>query len=429
MSSDDLKRALRYRWVIFWILAIGYLFVYFHRVSSAVVAPELMEAFGISGTVLGILASAYFYPYAVMQLPVGLLADSLGPRKTVTTFLLIACFGAILFGLSPTISVAIFARVLVGLGVAALFVPTMKILAEWFRVREFATMTGILMAVGGIGWLSAATPLALLTDWLGWRMAFVLIGIITLIIAIFTWIFVRNRPEEMGWPRISDAEIQAGQEGIGLLRGVRIVLSQKYFWPLAFWFFFSYGTVIGFGGLWGGPYLMDIYGLTKAQAGNILMMIAVGMILGSPFLGWLSDKVFEARKPVMVGGAFIYLLVWLIFAVKPGGLNHILLYILTFLIGVFGSAIVIIAFTANKELFPKEIAGTSTGLVNIFPFAGGAVFPPIMGYIMDKVGKVGESYPLQAYQHAFIFCFIGAVIAFLSVCFMKETLRKHDLTS
>ncbi|RLA95542.1 MAG: MFS transporter [Deltaproteobacteria bacterium] len=422
-DEQMLRKALRYRWLIFWVLAIGYLFVYFHRVSSAVVAPELVKAFGISGAVLGILASAYFYPYACMQLPVGLLADSLGPRKTVTTFLLIACFGAILFGLSPNITVAIFARVLVGLGVAALFVPTMKILAEWFRVKEFATMTGILMAVGGIGWLSAATPLALLTTWLGWRMAFVLIGVITLVIAVLTWAFVRNRPEEMGWPRITETT-EAAQAGVGLLEGIGIVLSRRHFWPLAFWFFFSYGTVIGFGGLWGGPYLMEIYGLSKPQAGNVLMMIAVGMIIGSPLLGWLSDKVFSARKPVMVGGAFIYFLSWLPLALKPGGLSVALLYLLSFLIGVFGSAIVIVAFTANKELFPKEIAGTSTGLVNIFPFAGGAVFPPVMGYIMDKVGRVGGAYPVEAYQRAFLFCLLAALAAFLSVCFMKETLKR-----
>lgn len=422
-DEQMLRKALRYRWLIFWVLAIGYLFVYFHRVSSAVVAPELVKAFGISGAVLGILASAYFYPYACMQLPVGLLADSLGPRKTVTTFLLIACLGAILFGLSPNITVAIFARVLVGLGVAALFVPTMKILAEWFRVKEFATMTGILMAVGGIGWLSAATPLALLTTWLGWRMAFVLIGVITLVIAVLTWAFVRNRPEEMGWPRITETT-EAAQAGVGLLEGIGIVLSRRHFWPLAFWFFFSYGTVIGFGGLWGGPYLMEIYGLSKPQAGNVLMMIAVGMIIGSPLLGWLSDKVFSARKPVMVGGAFIYFLSWLPLALKPGGLSVALLYLLSFLIGVFGSAIVIVAFTANKELFPKEIAGTSTGLVNIFPFAGGAVFPPVMGYIMDKVGRVGGAYPVEAYQRAFLFCLLAALAAFLSVCFMKETLKR-----
>jgi len=426
MEEEKIKKVLRYRWVIFWILAVGYLFVYFHRVSSAVVAPELVKTFGISGATLGILASAYFYPYAIMQIPVGLLSDSLGPRKTVTLFLLIAFVGAVLFGLSPNISIAIFARVLVGLGVAALFVPTMKILAEWFRITEFATMTGILMAMGGIGWLSAATPLALLTTWIGWRGSFVLIGIITLIMAVLTWIFVRNSPKDMRLPTLAEKKIHPEKEEkeIGLWQGMKIVLSNKHFWPLAIWFFFSYGTVIGFGGLWGGPFLMQTYKMSKAMAGNILMMIAVGMIVGSPFLGWLSDKIFSARKPVMIGSAFLYLIVWIILTVWTDKLNQPLLYIITFSIGIFGSAIVIVAFTANKELFPKEIAGTSTGTVNIFPFAGGAIFPPIMGYIMDKVGKIGGIYPVGAYHKSFGLCLLAAIIAFISVCFMKETLSK-----
>jgi len=418
------KEALRYRWVIFWILAVGYLLVYFHRVSSAVVAPELVREFGISGTVLGILASAYFYPYAAMQLPVGLLADSFGPRRTVTTFLLLASFGTFLFGLAPRISVAILARVLVGLGVSALFVPTMKILAEWFRTREFATMTGILMAVGGIGWLTAATPLALLVEVLGWRLAFVVIATGTLVIALLVGLLVRDRPEDKGWPRIADPQATVLERPIGLWEGVRRVISEGAFWPLALWFFFSYGTVIGFGGLWGGPFLMEVYGLSRAQAGNILSLIALGMIGGSPLLGWLSDRIFKSRKMVMVGGTALYLLSWVPLVLWTGVLPVPVLYLLSLLIGVFGSALVIVAFTANKELFPREMAGTSTGLVNIFPFAGGAVFPPVMGRLLDQVGRVGGVYPVEAYRLAFFLCLCAIGIALAATCFMRETLRR-----
>lgn len=414
--------ALRYRWIIFWVLAVGYLLVYFHRVSSAIVAPELVQEFGISGAVLGVLASAYFYPYAAMQLPVGLLTDSLGPRRTVTTFLLLACLGTVLFGLSPSISVAILARVLVGLGVSALFVPTLKILAEWFRPREFATMTGVLMAVGGIGWLSAATPLALLVEGLGWRMAFVVIAAVTLAVAVLVALLVRDRPEDMGWPPMADAPRTVDQ-AVGLREGVRKVLSERAFWAIALWFFFSYGTVMGFGGLWGGPYLMEVHGLTKAQAGNVLMTIAIGTIVGSPCLGWLSDRVLRARKPVMVGGAGLYLATWMVLVLWTSRLPLAALYLVGFSIGVFGSALVIVAFTANKELFSKEIAGTSTGLVNIFPFAGGAVFPPAMGYLMDRVGRVAGGYPVEAYRLAFILCLLAVAVAFAAACLMRETLR------
>ena len=157
------------RWFIFFILALGYVLVYFHRLSPAVMALELMKSFNTGGAIVGLLGSAYFYPYAIMQLPAGLLSDSLGPRKSVTIFLLIAAVGALLFGVSPNIGMAIFARVLVGLGVCMVFVPTLKVVSLWFTRSEFSMMAAILNVMGGVGVLVAAAPRAFLTDHLGWR--------------------------------------------------------------------------------------------------------------------------------------------------------------------------------------------------------------------------------------------------------------------
>ena len=425
-AEEGQRRLLRYRWFIFVILAVGYVLVYFHRVSSAVVAPELMEAFHVSGAILGVLASAYFYPYAIMQLPAGLLSDSLGPRKAMALFTLIASCGAVIFGLSPNVSTAIFARVLVGLGVAVIFIPAMKIFAEWFSAREFPMVTATLMVVGGVGWLSASTPLALLALWVGWRMAFIIIGIGTLILAVLAWLIIRDRPQDMGLPALTEANVSKSsslvEEGrIGLMEGMRIVLCQPYFWPLAIWFFFSCGSLFGFGGLWGGPFMMEVYGLRKAEAANILMMIAVGMIIGSPLLSFISDRVLKGRKPVLVGSAVILILTWIPLAFFPARLNTWILALICFLMGIFASSIVVIAFTATKELFPTAIAGTSTGTVNLFPFVGGAVFQPLMGAILDKVGKVGGVYSAAAYGWAFLACLIATIIAFIAIVFMKET--------
>ena len=415
------RKNLGYRWIIFGVLAIAYFFVYFHRVSTAIVAPELIKEFAISGSLLGILASAYFYPYTMMQIPVGLLSDSLGPRKTVTIFLIIASVGAVLFGLATRIEMAIFARILVGLGVSAIFVPTLKILAEWFKTREFATTTGILMGIGGAGWLSASAPLAFLTNWLGWRFAFIVIGTITLILSILIWILVIDNPQKIGLPKIT--EHSSSKDQIKTFQGVKTVLCEKYFWPLAGWFFFTYGSVMGFGGLWGGPYFIEIYKLSKVHTGDILMMISIGLLVGSPFFGWLSDKILGSRKPILIVGTACFCLVWLCFYIWPDSLPSIALYILSFSIGFFGCATCIVTFAANKELFPTSIAGTSTGIVNLFPFAGGAVFPPIMGYIMDKFGKINGVYPVEAYKNIFLVCFIASCLALLGICFMKETLK------
>jgi len=154
------------------------------------------------------------------------------------------------------------------------------------------------------------------------------------------------------------------------------------------------------------------------------MMIAVGLIIGSPLLSFISDRVLQGRKPVLIGSAIILILVWIPLAFFAARLNTMILGLICFLIGVFSGSIVVIAFTATKELFPTAIAGTSTGTVNLFPFLGGAVFQPLLGAILDKVGKGGGVYPASAYGWVFSACLIAAVIAFIAILFMKETFPK-----
>jgi len=416
MNDDLLKKALRYRWLIFWILAFSYVLVYFHRLCPAVVALDMMRDLKAGGGLIGLLGAAYFYPYALMQLPAGLLSDSWGPRRTITLFFSVAFLG--LFW-------AIVGRTLVGLGVAMLFVPTMKILAEWFRVREFAFMTGILMAMGGIGSLSAASPLALLSSWIGWRMSFVVVGGFTLILGALVWIFVRDRPQDRGWPSPRGEQETGAPASIGLAEGVRTVISTLAFWPLAIWFFFDCAVFFSFGGLWGGPYLMQVYGFTKAQAGQILSMLAIGMIVGSPFLSFLSNNIFQARKPVMILSSAILLLLTgtLVFYTKD--IPAVGLYLLCFGLGVFSSAVVVIGFTTTKELFPVQMAGTATGLVNLFPFAGGAVFQPVLGYVLEKHGRIAGAFTLAGYKQAFLILFLCGIITLAASMCLRETMEKR----
>jgi sugar phosphate permease len=419
-----LNKALRYRWLIFWILAFSYTLVYFHRLCPAVVAVDMMADLQTSGALLGLLSSAYFYPYALMQVPAGLLSDSWGPRRSISLFFLVAFIGSVMLGLAPSVPLALVGRTLVGLGVAMLFVPTMKILTEWFRIREFATMTAILMVMGGLGSLTAASPLAILSTWIGWRLSFVAVGVFTLLMATLVWLFVRDRPSDLGWP--SPAEPTGpGSSAIGLLEGMKRVLSYPRFWPIAIWFFFDCAIFFSFGGLWGGPYLIQVYGLSKAKAGQILSMLAVGMIVGSPFLSFLSDRIFRGRKPVLMFSSFIVLCLTALLAFYTDRLSVPALYLFCLVLGIFSSAIVVIGFTSTKELFPVQIAGTSTGLVNIFPFAGGAFFQPLLGYLLERPGKAGDAFTLTGYKHAFLALFLCGLLAFAACLFLKETLVKE----
>ena len=426
MNKEKTKSVLRFRWLIFFVLSLAYFLVYFHRLSLSVVADDLAKEFQTTASAIGLLGSIYFYCYAVMQFPAGLLSDSIGPRKTVTFFLLIASAGSILFGFAPNIEIAFAGRVMVGLGVSMVFIPAMKILSQWFKAHEFALMAGILNAVGGAGVLAATWLLALMVAWFGWRVSFELIGACTLIVVALAWLIIRDRPEDKGLPSLSEIahkgkEVAAPANHIGLWEGARRVVSEKYFWPVAIWFFFDCGIFFGFGALWSGPYLMHVYGMTRAEAGAVLSMIALGMIVGSPGLGFLSDRVLKSRKKVFVFCTSGLALVLLFFNIFPSGLPHAALYILFFIFSIYASSIVAIGFTMTKELFPVEIAGTSVGTVNLFPFLGGAIFMPILGKILDAYPKSTAGYSVDAYSTIFLILLGTSLAALVCTFLMKET--------
>ncbi|SHF29517.1 Sugar phosphate permease [Desulfacinum infernum DSM 9756] len=427
MTHGDRRELLRYRWYIFATLAFAYLFVYFHRLSLSVVAEELAREFSTSAGALGFLGSVYFYCYAFMQFPAGLLSDSIGPRKAVSAFTVVAAAGSVLFGTAPHLTAAFAGRFLVGMGAAMVFIPTMKILSQWFRPREFAFVSGILNAVGGLGILAATWLLARLTTAFGWRLSFQLIGGVTLVIAGLVWAVVRDRPEAKGWPPLAaqpatGATSSPGAAG-GLRQGVRHVLSSPQFWLFSLWSFVNYGIFFGFGALWSGPYLMHTYGMDREQAGSVLSMIAWGMIFGSPALGFLSDRVLRSRKKPLVACALAMTLELGFLRIFPSGLPTWALMAFFLLFSISSSSTVVIAFTAVKELFPIQIAGTALGSLNLFPFLGGAVAMPLLGWILDRYAGGGKAfgYPLEAYTVLLSCLFLSSLVVLACTFFMRET--------
>lgn len=420
---SGLNNSKDYRYVIFSIISSAYVLVYFHRMCPAVIAVDMQEFFKISGSVLGLLSSAYFYPYAVMQLPAGILVDSWGPRKTVSLFFILAALGSIMMGLAPNMSLAFFGRMLIGIGVSTVFVSNFKLLAEWFAPHEFAVMGGIFMAMGGVGVLFSAAPLGFLSNIIGWRMTLTLIGGISLLMSALVYAFVFNRPEDKGWPSTVPAQKRQIQKKISLSAGLKMVLAEKDFWPVAIWSFFTIGIFFALAGLWGGPYLIQVYGLSKTASGAILSMSAVALIFGSPLLGFLSNHV--GRKPVLIGCSLMLISVCAAFYAFTDRLPHIMLYILFFCLCLSSSACAPVIVTATKELFPIPIAGTSVAIVNLFPFIGGPFFQIILGAILSRAGQEGDAYSAAGYQNMFLACLIGAFISLFVTAFLKETLSRE----
>ncbi len=418
----------RYRYFIFAILGTAYVLVFFHRLAPAVVAVDMMRDLQTSGALMGILASAYFYPYALMQIPAGLLADSWGPRRSITFFFIFAACGAFALAMAQSVSAAIIARIVVGLGVAMVFVPTMKILTNWFEPEKYVRMTGFLMALGGFGGYTAATPLAYLSASIGWRGSMVVTGVLTLIIALAIWLMVRDTPQEMGFNILNNQPIaNTSAKKISMWRGMFLVIKEPRFWPWAMVFFLGAVVSLSFTGLWGGPFLMHVYGMSKTQAGGILSMMALGLMFGSPTMSWLVDNVFRSRKTLLAINQFIALCLFALLAFFTADFSKPLLYFWCFSYSFCISGAVVVGYSSIKEYFPLEIAGTATGLINLFPFAGAALGQPLMGLYLDHFGAAGDRYSAAAYSSAFKIGVLFLLGAFIASMLVKETLRaeKH----
>jgi sugar phosphate permease len=426
LDSKAKSKVFRYRWAIFGILAFAYFFVYFHRVSTAVVSEDLQSTFGVGAASIALLSSAYFYAYTIMQLPSGLLTDSWGPRKTVSIFTLVAAVGAILTGIASSFLLVIAGRVLIGVGVAMVYIPIMKILATWYRKNEFASLSGILLAVGNIGALSAAGPLALMSDAVGWQQVFLVLGVITVVLAVVAWVITRDRPADMGLPTIQEIESdETGEpipeakevEKIPMRKALRMTFgSGMKFWPLAIWFFFMYGSIMVYQGLWAGPYYADVLGWDKATYGTVLTFIGIGMIVGCPLAGILSDKVLKSRKKVLIVGTVAYTAIWAVIWMTAGMLDTVVSQIaINFMFGFFGGFFVV-SYAQIKELFPISIVGTTTAALNIFPFAGGAILQQLTGLMLVERTAAG-------YQTIWLFMLVCMVIATVAGFLSREKAR------
>ena len=387
------------------------------------IALDIQSSFGITGTLLGVLGSAYFYSYAIMQLPTGLMADSWGPRKTVSVFLLLAGIGSALMGVAPNLTVAIVGRILVGIGVSTVFVCNFKLLSEWFTPRQFIIMGSVFMSTGGIGALSSSAPLAWISNVIGWRMTFISVGVITLLMAVLVYAFVRNRPSEMGLPPLNP-ERREETKGPGLLNGLKMVLTSARFWPPAIWAFCIIGISFAIGGLWGGPYLMQVYGYSKTKAGGILSTFALALIFASPALGWFANRF--GRKSVLIGCSVVLAIVSGIMGVYVDAMNLPALYVLFFSLFVSGGAVGPVMATIAKELFPISISGTAVGAINLFPFAGAAVFQVFIGAVLTARSPGQGQYTAAGFRYMFLICLAGAVLSLAAALTMKETLSDSE---
>jgi MFS family permease len=404
------------RWVAWGAATLLFLLVTFHRFALGVIATDLMATFATAAVGLGGLASIYFYLYGLLQIPSGILADTWGPRRTLTASALLMTAGAFLFAAAPTLPVAYAGRALVGLGVAPVLVNTLKLITEWFPPRAFATMTGLTAMLGNLGGFLAGGPFAVLVAAVGWRVGFTTVGILTALVGGALLLVVRDRPARAP-ARPGTAPPALRLAAVALLRDGRIWLPlvTKMGFDMAFFAFFV---------VWGVPFLTQTSGVSATAAGFYLSFGALGFMFGGPLLGLLSDRVMrERRRPILLS-AVAHTTLWAVLLasapLRPGPALAALMAGLG-----LTSAGLLLCLACAKELSPPETTGVATGLVNGGGFFGAAVLQIVLGAVLDS-GWEGAMiagarvYPLAAYLKAFSLCLVIMVGTCLAAFSIRE---------
>lgn len=399
------------RTIIFLIPALMYFFSYFHRVSPAVLVYNLVEMFSFKATLIGLISSAYFYSYAIAQIPVGILADSIGPKRTLEIFSLIMALGTLIFAFGSSEAVLIAGRALIGFGAGGIFIPSLRLFSYWFKPREYATVTGTLMFSGNLGALFATAPLAIAISSLGWRGTMLFAFLIIILSSFLCHFLVGDSP----------VREEERRERISFLKIVKTVLRVKNFVLLYAIAFLVYGSLMIFQGLWGGRFLSDIYGFSREDSSFILLLIALGVMLASPTGGLVSDRILKRRKPVMVISSLLMFLSWIPLALLTSELSRGMIYGVAILMGI-STGLRVIDMTIGKESLPEEILGRGLGLLNISYFIGAAIFQPFMGFIMDAVLSSTGSL-LEAYHTIFMICLGATFIGLLLSLLLDETIK------
>jgi MFS transporter len=414
MKNSQIKKVERYRWLIWLILAATYVFVTFHRMSAAVVKDDLQKAFGIGAVQFAVIGSMYFYAYFIMQIPSGILADKIGPKKTVFIFSLIAAVGSIFFGLAPSLNIAYISRFFVGIGVSVVFVCLVKIQSRWFYSRNFALMIGFSGLAANLGAIIAQTPLVIAVNNFGWRNTFVYMGIIMVMFAVLTFIFVKDDPTDMGLPGMDEIENRPRVTvNLNIFQALGSILSNPRTWIISIVYIGLYTGYTVILGTFGTPFLMTVYSIKKVEAANYIISAVVGSAVSGLIIGYLSDK-FKARKSILIISSVVTLIMWVIFIyVKlPLTLLSVYLFVFGFMMTAFT-----LCWTVGNEVNDRRLSGMATGVVNCVGFLGAAIIPVIMGNILDA----NKNMPEIGYKKAYLVLILLVAVSTVFSFFVTET--------
>jgi MFS family permease len=388
-------------WFIAMLVATGSLSQFF-RTSNAVIAPELIRDLTLSSQMLGFANGVFFLALMLAQVPVGLLFDRIGVRRTVTILAIPMVAGAALHALAESGAMLVAARFLVGLGCAGSFMSVVVLVPRWFARDRWSTTLGLVFGTSQIGVLFAGPPLAFAAETIGWRQSFLWSALLAAIVGLGYYAFVKDHPEgKRVVPPVETADL-------GALAGVLAILRLPGMLKLFALFGVAYPTMVTITGLWAGPYLKDVHGLEPVARGQVLAAMAIGMVAGNFLIGPL-DRLFRNTKWLVVGSAAATILIFAMMALlaKPPLWLAATLLILMGVTASYGPLLL----TQIRSRVPDHLAGRGSTTANIAQLAGSALLPILSGWIppLFPVAAGVAGYAPEAYR--VMFALLALVLA------------------
>jgi predicted MFS family arabinose efflux permease len=409
------------------VCALGaslYLVGFFQRVAPAVMTRELMEEFSIAAAGLGHLSAFYLYSYVAMQIPTGLMVDRFGARRVLAAGAAIAATGGFLFALAPGFAGASLGRLLIGGSVGVAWVGTLKLAAHWLPPQRFALATGLALAAGTAGAVTAGVPLAWAVAEFGWRAVMLAGAAATALVCAAIWRLARDDPAERGY-RSWFGAAQPGAHRPSVREALAEVLRYRNTWLMFLAPQGVVGACLAVAGLWGVPWLVAVYGFSPAQAALYCSALLLAWALGGPAFGALSDRL-RLRKPLYLAGCAAALACWSALVLAPRPLAPATL--LALLLGAgFASGCMVIGFAFAKESVPARLSGTATGIANMGSMSGAMLLQPLVGLALDLNWRGATAaggarlYDAEAFRAAFVLILGWIAVSLAAAAFTRET--------
>ena len=413
-ASDAARPSGLFPWVVCGLGGLFVAFGYFLRVAPGVMAPDLMRDFGVTAATLGNLAAIYFYAYAVMQVPAGMMLDRFGPRRVLTAAIVLCALGTVLFATAGGTGWAYAGRLLVGAAAGFSLVGAFKLAATWFPPHRFALAAGVASALGTSGGIMGQAPMAALVHAAGWRGALIGTAVAGGVLAATFWLVVRDdvKPPPRPAPRRSSGPAD-----------LRRAAATPQVWWVALASALLTANLVAFAGLWGVPYMIEAYGLERPAAAAAVSLVLVGFGGATPLIGWWSDAIGRRKTPMLVGGTTALLAMAAL--VYAPGLPLAAAYVLCLASGA-GMSASFLAMAAGREHGPPDATGTVIGIINTANMFTGAVFQPVVGWLLDvawdgRLEAGAPAYSVAAYQGAFVPLVASLALAVCAMTMVRET--------